>query len=347
MDRKIYNDIVKEHFDVMDTETRRCLLSINEADQDQVLGSLAAKLYDNIVNKVTEIDFGQIPLSKGDITKIPNYHDLCECLTTVHEMMVAKHQTTHSTDTIFGAIENLKKTKRIWEKGYAIECEMAVVFYNTIALSIVSSTSILLSACIEFVKNPESGVIDIELAKIAKNKSLNGILFKNLEHFNKSCKKGEIEKTFDNVLKAQRTVKEAVENESSVEAVKEDVFAILFGAGMAIGLLSCVIPILHQLTTMLYNLRQDASDYFAVESDIIKLNAEKVNYNRTKTPEQKKKIIAKQMKIADRFKNWSNKLMIKSSKAETDSEKQIKQENAEKKKIGDVVDTMPDSASIF
>lgn len=347
MDRGIYNDLVKEYFDVTDTETRRCMVTINEADQDQVLGSLAAKLYDNIVNKVTDIDFGQIPLSKGDITKIPNYFELCDCLTTVRDMMVAKHQTTNSTDTIFGAIENLKKTKKIWEKGYALECEMAVLFYNTIALSIVSSTSILLSACVEFIKNPESGVIDIELAKIAKNKSKDGILFKNLEKFNKACKKGEIEKTFDNVLKAQRTVREAVENNSSLEAVHEDVFAILFGAGMVVGLLSCVIPILHQLTTMLYNLRQDASDYFAAESDIIKLNAEKVNYNRSKTPEQKKKIIAKQMKIADRFKKWSNKLMIKASKAETDSERQIKQDNADKKKINDVVDTMPDSASIF
>lgn len=347
MDRGIYNDLVKEYFDVTDTETRRCMVTINEADQDQVLGSLAAKLYDNIVNKVTDIDFGQIPLSKGDITKIPNYFELCDCLTTVRDMMVAKHQTTNSTDTIFGAIENLKKTKKIWEKGYALECEMAVLFYNTIALSIVSSTSILLSACVEFIKNPESGVIDIELAKIAKNKSKDGILFKNLEKFNKACKKGEIEKIFDNVLKAQRSVREAVENNSSVEAVHEDVFAILFGAGMVVGLLSCVIPILHQLTTMLYNLRQDASDYFAAESDIIKLNAEKVNYNRSKTPEQKKKIIARQMKIADRFKKWSNKLMIKASKAETDSERQIKQDNADKKKINDVVDTMPDSASIF
>lgn len=347
MDRKLYNDLVKEFFDVTDTETRRCMVTINEADQDQVLGSLAAKLYDNIVNKVTDIDFGQIPLSKGDITKIPNYLELCDCLTTVRDMMVAKHQTTNSTDTIFGAIENLKKTKNVWQKGYALECEMAVVFYNTIALSIVSSTSILLSACVEFIKNPESGVIDIELAKIAKNKSKDGILFKNLEKFNKACKKGEIEKTFDNVLKAQRTVREAIENNSSLEAVHENVFTILFGAGMVVGLLSCVIPILHQLTTMLYNLRQDASDYFAAESDIIKLNAEKVNYNRSKTPEQKKKIIAKQMKIADHFKKWSNKLMIKASKAETDSERQIKQDNADKKKINDVVDTMPDSASIF
>ena len=130
MDRKLYNDLVKEFFDVTDTETRRCMVTINEADQDQVLGSLAAKLYDNIVNKATDIDFGQIPLSKGDITKIPNYFELCDCLTTVRDMMVAKHQTTNSTDTIFGAIENLKKTKNIFRSAFYIRQVVSYMAYT-------------------------------------------------------------------------------------------------------------------------------------------------------------------------------------------------------------------------
>jgi len=77
------------------------------------------------------------------------------------------------------------------------------------------------------------------------------------------------------------------------------------------------------------------------------LNAEKVQYNRTKTPEQKKKIIAKQNKIADHFKKWSNALMIKSTKAEKESENQIKKDKEAKNKINDVVDEIPGSATIF
>lgn len=343
--REQYNALIKEHFDIMDNETRKVLVTINEADQNQVLGSLATRLYDSIVKKATDIDYGQIPASKGDITKIPNYLDIVQALTTVRDMQVATKQSTESADIIFTAIENLKKSNKLWDRGFLMDCEMIVVFYNTIALSIVSATSLLISATVEFVKEPDSGIIDLELAKVSNHKTRDGLLFKNLEKFNKAYKKGDIEKTLEPLLRAQRQMKESVENNGTV--VMENIAALLFTGAMVVGLLSTIIPILHQLTTSLYCLRQNLSEYLSGEADIIMLNAEKVQYNRTKTPEQKKKIIAKQHKIADRFKKWANKLIIKSTKAEKDAEKMIKEEQNNKKKIGDIVDDMPDSASIF
>lgn len=338
--RDQYNALVKEHFDITDRETRKILVTINEADQNQVMGNLAAKLYDAIVNKVTDIDFGQIPASRGDITKIPNYLDMVSCLTTIRDMMVESKQSTGSADIIFLAIENMKKYQKIWEKGYVLENEMVIVFYNTITLSIVSAISLLTSATIEFVKNPQSDVIDIELAKVANHKTKDNLLFKNLDKFNKACRKGDIEKIFNDVLRAQRQLKEGT-------IIKESISAILFTGAMVLGLLSTVIPILHQLTNALYCLRQNVAEYLAGEADVIRLNAEKVQYNRAKTPEQKKKIIARQHKIADHFKKWANKLMIKANKADVEAQKQIKEDRSNKSKIGDVIDDMPDSASIF
>ena len=338
--RDQYNALVKEHFDITDRETRKILVTINEADQNQVMGNLAAKLYDAIVKKVTDIDFGQIPASRGDITKIPNYLDMVSCLTTIRDMMVESKQSTGSADIIFLAIENMKKYQKIWEKGYVLENEMVIVFYNTIALSIVSAISLLTSATIEFIKNPQSDVIDIELAKVANHKTKDNLLFKNLDKFNKACRKGDIEKVFNDVLRAQRQLKEGT-------IIKESISAILFTGAMVLGLLSTVIPILHQLTNALYCLRQNVAEYLAGEADVIRLNAEKVQYNRAKTPEQKKKIIARQHKIADHFKKWANKLMIKANKADVEAQKQIKEDRSNKSKIGDVIDNMPDSASIF
>ena len=338
--RDQYNALVKEHFDITDRETRKILVTINEADQNQVMGNLAAKLYDAIVKKVTDIDFGQIPASRGDITKIPNYLDMVSCLTTIRDMMVESKQSTGSADIIFLAIENMKKYQKIWEKGYVLENEMVIVFYNTIALSIVSAISLLTSATIEFIKNPQSDVIDIELAKVANHKTKDNLLFKNLDKFNKACRKGDIEKIFNDVLRAQRQLKEGT-------IIKESISAILFTGAIVLGLLSTVIPILHQLTNALYCLRQNVAEYLAGEADVIRLNAEKVQYNRAKTPEQKKKIIARQHKIADHFKKWANKLMIKANKADAEAQKQIKEDRSNKSKIGDVIDDMPDSASIF
>ena len=341
MTRNEYNTFVTEYFDLTDRTTLKCMTSINEADQNQVLGNLAAKLYDKIIKRVADIDYGDIPSSRGDITKIPNYDELVESLTVMKDMSTERKQSSESVDTIFVAIENMKRLKSIWQKGFNTETEMVIVFYNTVALSIVSGTSLLMSATIETIKTPEGESIDVELAKIANHKTKEGLIFKNLEKFNKSCKKGEIEKAMSAVLSAQRHVKE------SGGVVTEDVFGILLLGGAIVGLLGCIIPILHQLTSALYCLRQSVAEFLAGESYLIKLNAEKVNYNRSKTAEQKKKIIKRQMAISSMFKKLSDALMIKANKAEKEAQTMIKKDNETKYKIDDVTDSMPDSASIF
>ena len=78
-----YTRAMDEYFDITDRETRKVLLSVNEADQNAVLVSLTSKLYDNVVNKVDDIDFGEIELTRGDIEKLPNFNTLHECLNTM------------------------------------------------------------------------------------------------------------------------------------------------------------------------------------------------------------------------------------------------------------------------
>ena len=59
-----------QHLDIGDNTTRKAVMYMNEADQASVLASLTAKLYDKIVTKVDDIDYGDIPNSKGDINRI-------------------------------------------------------------------------------------------------------------------------------------------------------------------------------------------------------------------------------------------------------------------------------------
>ena len=55
---RIYESIIQENFDIQDTITRKTLLTIDEADQTKVLDSLTSKLYQSIMDKVDDIDFG-------------------------------------------------------------------------------------------------------------------------------------------------------------------------------------------------------------------------------------------------------------------------------------------------
>ena len=93
-------EAIYEYFDMIDTDTRKAILSINEEDKSQLAKSLGHRLYDNIIDKVDKIDYGSIPNSKGDITKIENYTQLIDCLNTMEGILVQYKQSTMSTDII-------------------------------------------------------------------------------------------------------------------------------------------------------------------------------------------------------------------------------------------------------
>lgn len=353
--RNEYMSVVKEYFDIADNTTRRCLLSINEADQNQVMASLANKLYNIICKKATDIDFGLIPNSKGDINNIPNFTDIWNSLQTVRELIVNSKQSTAQIDSIIHCIENLQKSKYIWEKAFHINNDLACMYYNTMALSIVSATSIYISSAIEFIKNPDSEGVDMELSRVAKNKSKDGLLFTNIEKFNKAYQKGEIEKTMGGLLKVQKDMHESgmVVSESvtllslltgflagSIPAVAAS--AVFIGA-----LITLIIPMMHQLTTFYYHMRIKLSEYLELESQIIRLNAEKLKYDRSKSEDEKKKIADKQRKIADKFYNTAQKISIKSIKADKLADAECKDDQNTKYKIDDVSDNMPDSSVIW
>ena len=255
-------------------------------------------------------------------------------------------QDTSQIDIVSEAVENVRNSKRIWEKAFNIKCEIPALFYNTITLAIVSSISYLISASIEFIKDPTSQSFQIAFDKVGYTKTKDKLLFTNLQKFNSSYRKGEIEKTMESILRAETGIKEAVDN-TVTEAVEfAALFAAIGGGIMLIGLLSTIIPILHELTSLFYILKQSVSDYFAIQAQLIQFNAETLKYDTTRTPAEVEKIYNKQNKIAQVFKKISNLFAIKMTKAEKDATKAIESDSKEKYKASEVMDTMP-SSSIF
>lgn len=323
--RSEYLSIIKEHFDITDRNTRKYLLEADSREQNQVMASLANKLYNIICKKATEIDYGLIPNSKGNINNIPNFTDIWNSLETVRDIIVNSRKSTDQIDSIIHCIENLQKSRAIWEKGFNINNDIVCMYYNTMALSIVSATSIYIASAVEFVKNPESESVDIELVKVAKYNSKDGLLFTNIEKFNKAFKKGEIEKTMSALLSAQKEMHESgyVMTESvtflgllTTALAGVGVTAIAGGVGFVACLVTLIIPMMHQLTVFYYHMRVKLAEYLELEAQVILLNAEALKYDRSKSDAEKKKIIEKQKKIANKFNKASDKIKIKSTKAE-------------------------------
>ena len=336
-----YQDIIKEYFDIMDKRTRDVLLNINEADQNQVLASLASKLYKDIVGKVTDIDYGKIPESKGDITKIPNFQEMMECLDTVGGIIEYYKETPDSINTIREAIENLKDSKRIWEKAFTTKCEFPMLFYTSIALAIVSATSLILSTSVDYVNDPNSKTFSATLDKNRLHKSKDSLLLKNLRSFNKSYKKKDIEKVMTSLMKAQQTVQQEGAISNTINLALNVIINIPKYAKMIV----LVIPILHELTCLFYSAKQSISDYFFIQANTVAMNAEKAREDVTKTSEEREKIYNRQMKLSQKFRKISNALTIKFNKGETKANKMISDNEKPNYKIDDVVDEEPDSYS--
>ena len=166
-----FDDIVSENMDLSDMQTLNTICSINEADRAAVLTSLTSKLYDNIVDKVDDIDFGSIETSKGDITKIENYERLLECIELMRSIVKEYHQDTDCIDVVADAVTNIRSRTKLWEKCYQMNLELPIITYQTMTMACVSSISLLIATSIEFIKNTDGSTYAIALDKVAFNKT--------------------------------------------------------------------------------------------------------------------------------------------------------------------------------
>ncbi len=372
---KKYADIVYEYFDPSNSTEFRALMNLNEEQQDRVLANLATKLYDHIVNEITDIDFGDIPTSKGDITRIPNYLDMADCINIIHDICVRFKQPTTATDTLFKAIQNLKDTKEIWRKSFDIKAGLGMNTYNTLALGIVCSVSLLISSAIEFIKNQE-GDFEFLINKVGMQKSLDSVLFKSLKEFNDGCADGTFMKAIIiannskvNISEAEvvsfdeaamidtlvRTAKEFINSHgpdfmkngfNKAKAFASDIAkgadATMTGAGIVTGIggliviVAVLLPTIRNAVHWFFSSKQKLSDYFAIQASLLEINANNVKYMNSKSSTEREKIAEKQMKWVSRFREISNKLSVNMSKAEKSAKNKLEQESNQKLTMNDV-----------
>lgn len=344
-----YLNIVSEFYDLSDSYTVKKVIMCNEAEKEANIEKLTVRLYNDIRNGVDEIDFGTIPLSKGDITKIDGYENLVQCIDTLSSLIKEYGQSTELVDVISTGLENIQSRKRIWEKAFALNIDIPMVLYNTMTLSIVSSVTLLITTCIEYIKNGNN-TISIAFNKASYIKKKEHVLFTSLRSFNKSCANKEIDKAMTDCIKSNmvRIKESAYLNEDSDfkgyvqstwkktdDFVKKQEPKIRIAGTIATVYfaLKLVIFIIRNSAYWLMGMRQNVADYLVVQANFLQTNAENLA-NREKyhgTEDQRKKVYDKQMKWVDRFKRWANIFMIKDKKAEAEAKRKEQEDNKKKK----------------
>lgn len=321
-----YESIINEFVDLKDIETFDYVVSLDEAAQDQLLTSLTGKLYDKIVEKVDKIDFGTIPNSRGDITQIENYDSMVECLHIIRDIVKQYNQSTEPIDQVETAINNIKDRERLFSRCYTMDIEMGIVIYNTMVLSIVASISYLIAASITFIASATDNSFQVSLDKTAYNKAINSSMYNDLRKFNIACKKNELDKTLEMLL-SQRGAKAATGSYGKIgKGLGIALGSALFVKSVLIPLSKNILPFIQNLVYMHYAAKQSVSDYFAIQADLLQTDTAQIEYRTDLTDEKKKKIIDKQLKIAEKMRKISNVFQIKMKTAEVDAEKLAKAE---------------------
>lgn len=330
----MYLNIISEYYDLSNGSFDDILTESDKEKQSIVISGIASKLYNHIKNDVDKINFGSIPLSKGDITKIDGYNNLVDCLNTLNDLIKEYRQSTDLVDNIYTAIENLKSRVRVMEKAFTMNSEFLIIVYNTTVLSIVSSISLLISTCIEYIKDNKTNDIKTAFDKASYLKSKDHVLFNSLIEFNNMCKKGDIDKIYDLFIKHKvKKIEEACldDNKNKIVSLNEDSALILAILGLAI------IPIFLRLVKLVLRntiywfmaMREDISSYFMLQAEFLENNAN--NYIEKRSDDSKaKKIYENQMKWVDRFRKISNAFMIKDKKAQNETEDRTNEDDKPK-----------------
>lgn len=328
-----YMNVISEFYDLTDPKIRDKVLFCNEAEKSTVIEQLASKLYSHIVNKVDEIDFGTIPLSKGDITKIENYDNLIDCLNIIHDMVIEYHQSTALVDEIYTAIDNIKRRTKMFTKAFALGIEFPMITYNVTVTGIVAGVSLLINTCIEYVKNPDAS-ITTAFDKSKYSKSKDHVLFNSIRLFNQSCTKADFDKLMDETIKRNLVVAEAdfYGELNSDKSINEDAFALVSDLGSSgsgfllilIGLAAAPVIIktllwgLRSICYWIFHMRQTIAEYYTDQANFLEVNAENLQYREKykDNEEERKKIYQKQMNWVARFRRWANFFMVKDNKAQ-------------------------------
>lgn len=322
-----------EHMDITDPITRKAICHMNEAEQGSVLTSLTSKLYDIVVSKVDDIDYGDIPASKGDFTKLPEYDRIVESVKLLTDILKEFKQDTAPVDEISVAISNVTTRKGLFTRAFRYNVELPILMYNNTVLTIISAVSYMIATSIEFMKTPNQDSFQIVLDKVAYTKTKHNMLYNNLKKFNKCCEKGQFDKAMEHVI------------QNRVKGIGEAaVGTAIAGVAGTIAIVLAIIPILREMVFFFYYTRMRVSDFFNIQADLLQMNAYKVQNNEEMDDFKRERVVSKQLKIVELFRKAANKIAFTARKAEVDATKEI-ESNSKKMKLGDLDGELPDSVS--
>lgn len=275
----------------------RDIRNLNEASQKDLSNKTITNLFRDIKAKAFNLDFTDVEVAKGDITKVKGYKDLVNAISFLKKlsMNVNNKELIDAITQVELAHQNLLGFKHDLVMGFKLGNNLIIYLFDAISVALIQCTSFLVSEGVEVVKD-NMNLYHCELkgnVKLTKNANLSA-----LRRFNEMAKNGKLRSALSNTIK-----------------LKEDVMGITLGV---IGAVMATLFLIREIVFFFYYIRINISAYLKQLKEFVNMNAS------TLGPDQKN-IKDKQEKIAKKLGELSDRIAVDQNMANERSKQSIAQ----------------------
>ncbi len=288
---------------------RHEISSLLENEQADIGSSAINDIYQSIEVK-SRINYGDIPDSKGDITKYSGYRQMMDVLTSINTIVKKQDYKVPEVEIVMKAVQNIADNREYFEKGYRLDKGFIIIQYNALVYACLESISIIIYSYLDYSKQAD----DIEIVFINPHGNSKHISIANLEKFNECVNNGSFQKTMAAIIKT----------DSEALLGLDDLVVPVF----VIGALMAVIPVIRELIFTFYYSRMKISDYLKHQSLMLEINEDSVMASN-KTAREKTKIVKSQQEKIRKLRKLSDKIQIDNRESEVKAKREINNENKE------------------
>lgn len=289
------------------------LQAVLEDVNSPVTRKLEEKLFQSVIDK-KHINFGSIPLSKGNIKDYEGYSAMEGTLNTIKDLATENKagDVIKYVEIVQKAIENIAGMSVAYQKGFQFKNEYIAMEYNSYVYFCVEATTALIYSFVEYVKRPDSDT----LVMVIKNSKLRAdeFYFEQLKKFNTICDTQGV--NYRKLLESMVTSKDNFIGTTAMIGM-----AAVMAAALAI------IPVTRAVVYQVYFLRGNISEQLEIQAQFMEMNKTCVEANSALTVQKKKEIVAKQEKLVKTLRKLSDVIRVKSSKSVEVTTKETKNEN--------------------
>ena len=288
---------------------RRELFSLTEAETLGVNNNMVNKLFQSAVNK-SHVDFGDIPKSKGDVTKYSGYKSMVESLDILKNLSLKNSHKIPQIETVQKALDNIVTNRNLFERGFKLNKEYVTLQYNTLVMSCVIATSALIVSYVDYVKRVDR----VEFVIINANNTPGELCIENLVKFNKSISSGDFIKVMNGVITSG--------SEGFTGTGTAIASAIIMGAIFG-------VTFMRDIVFYVYYSRVKIAEYLRVQALFLELNKNNINsqgYNMA--ADKKEKVLRNQAVLIDDLKKYANMIDVSDRMATSNMKTDIKKENS-------------------